>query len=108
MTRELIWGGFMELLGFTVPLINYHALSRRIQNTFKFNRTVDEVEEEEILLTVTSQCAYCNERPVLPHHMGCGHVYCYYCLKGNLMADESFQCTICDRSYTKFEAILVK
>ncbi|XP_058833191.1 peroxisome biogenesis factor 2 [Topomyia yanbarensis] len=105
MTRELIWTGFMELLGFTIPIINYHALKRRIRNFFRLESGPPGVGRIE--LNVDSKCVYCNERVTLPHHMGCGHVYCYYCLKGNLLADAGFQCNVCDFGSGIFEKVIV-
>ncbi|KAG4073624.1 hypothetical protein HA402_000848 [Bradysia odoriphaga] len=97
MTRELIWGGFMELLGFTLPLINYHSVKRKLRNIVSFSKRNFGVQpERRPLMTVNTRCAYCNERPTLPHHMGCSHIFCYYCLQGNLTADANFQCPICD------------
>lgn len=124
MTRELIWGGFMELLGFTIPLINYHSIKRKLRNIVSFSkRNLSAQTERRPMMTVTTKCAYCNERPTLPHHMGCSHIFCYYCLQvrfycvvytpssfyyvqllnllfvfmqGNLKADANFQCPICD------------
>ncbi|XP_055599814.1 peroxisome biogenesis factor 2 [Uranotaenia lowii] len=105
MTRELIWAGFMELLGFTIPIVNYHALKRRLKNFFKLESPQEGTKPVE--LTVNSKCAYCNERVTLPHHMGCGHVFCYYCLKGNLLADSGFQCNMCDSKCHSFEKVRV-
>ncbi|XP_055529800.1 peroxisome biogenesis factor 2 [Wyeomyia smithii] len=104
MTRELIWAGFMELLGFTIPIINYHALKRRLRNLLKLEAGPQAVRK--IQLDVNSKCVYCNERVTLPHHMGCGHVFCYYCLKGNLLADEGFQCNVCDFKSGTFEKVI--
>ncbi|XP_058463360.1 peroxisome biogenesis factor 2 [Malaya genurostris] len=105
MTRELIWAGFLELLGFTIPIINYHALKRRIRNLLKIESGLQ--SKKMIKLGVDSKCVYCNERVTLPHHMGCGHVYCYYCLKGNLLADTGFQCNVCDYGSGVFERVIV-
>ncbi|XP_053683111.1 peroxisome biogenesis factor 2 [Sabethes cyaneus] len=105
MTRELIWAGFMELLGFTIPIINYHAVKRRLRNLLKLESGSQVARK--IDLTVESKCVYCNERPTLPHHMGCGHVFCYYCLKGNLLADAGFQCNVCDFKSGIFEKVIV-
>lgn len=104
MTRELIWAGFMELLGFTVPIVNYHALKRRLRNLLKLESGAQEVKK--IQLDTGSRCAYCNERVTLPHHMGCGHVFCYYCLQGNLLADSGFQCNVCDFKSGIFEKVV--
>lgn len=82
MTRELIWGGFMELLGCTVPLINYRTLSRRLKNFWIYKeKDAELLKIDYARLTVDSMCSCCHERPLLPHQMGCPHIFCYYCLK---------------------------
>lgn len=95
MTRELIWGGFMELIGLVLPLINVHKVQRIVKNMFK----KDSLSGDHFVapkLTATTLCAFCGDRPTLPHHMGCcGTVYCYYCLQGNLESDPQFCCVKC-------------
>lgn len=101
MSRELIWGGFMELLGFTLPLINYHAVRRKLRNLMPFSSSSGGADGALVDLkphmSLDTQCAYCAERPTLPHHMNCSHIFCYYCLMGNVTADANFQCPICDK-----------
>ncbi|XP_062559363.1 peroxisome biogenesis factor 2-like [Armigeres subalbatus] len=104
MTRELIWSGFMELLGFTIPIVNYHALKRRLRNMLKLENAA--WKADRIVLDTGSRCVYCNERVTLPHHMGCGHVFCYYCLQGNRLADSGFQCNVCDFRSEIFERVV--
>lgn len=86
-----------ELLGFTLPLINYHYVRRKCRNLLNLvsPRSMDTGKDKKPLLDVRTNCAYCNDRPTLPHHMGCSHVFCYYCLKGNYLADSQFECPIC-------------
>lgn len=118
MTRELFWEGLIELVGITVPLINYHALKRR------FNRMVspagdrrDFREDVEVVqISRTTVCAFCEDRPRIPSHFGCGHVFCHYCLKvsgeredairmhfnfnylqANVLADKDFECPKCQK-----------
>ncbi|XP_055626804.1 peroxisome biogenesis factor 2-like [Toxorhynchites rutilus septentrionalis] len=105
MTRELIWAGFMELLSFTIPIINYRALKRKMRSILKLENQSQLSRKVE--LNVNSKCVYCNERVTLPHHMGCGHVFCYYCLKGNLLADSGFQCNVCDFKSGIFEKVVI-
>ncbi|XP_030372946.1 peroxisome biogenesis factor 2 [Scaptodrosophila lebanonensis] len=102
LTRELLWGGFMEILGLVLPIINF----RKIQRLFKswlFGQQLNGRRRESLnqklvvpKMTTLSTCIFCGERPTLPHHMGCGHIYCYYCLRANLLTDSSFICTKCD------------
>lgn len=82
MTRELFWEGFIELVGITLPLINYHAMKRRL-NSFVSNARpamMSQFAESGITVTRSSLCTFCNDRPTLPSHFGCGHIFCYYCL----------------------------
>jgi len=70
---------FQELFVFAVPLVNYRALKRRITNVFSRQRR--DAGNRDVVFTVDSKCAECSERLVLPHHMGCGHIFCFYCIK---------------------------
>lgn len=95
MTRELIWGGFMELIAVVIPLINVHKITRIIKSTFK-GEVLSSTEVISPKLTPVTYCAYCGDRPTLPHHAGCcGEIYCYYCLYGNLESDSRFCCVKC-------------
>ncbi|SPP85297.1 peroxisome biogenesis factor 2 [Drosophila guanche] len=101
LTRELLWGGFMEILGLVLPIINFRKLQRLLKSWTSgqhFSGKRREMDTKEILapkMMVGTTCTYCGERPTLPHHMGCGHIYCYYCLSANVLTDASFCCTIC-------------
>ncbi|XP_001957170.3 peroxisome biogenesis factor 2 [Drosophila ananassae] len=103
LTRELLWGGFMEILGLVLPIINFRKLKRLLKSwTFgglsgkKFESGgSSKVELLSPKMTVGSTCTFCGERPTLPHHMGCGHIYCYYCLSANILTDASFNCSVC-------------
>ncbi|XP_052888230.1 peroxisome biogenesis factor 2 [Anopheles moucheti] len=105
MTRELVWAGFMELLGITIPFVNYHALKRNIRNLLRLE--TPHRQDERVELNTETKCAYCNERVILPHHMGCKHVFCYLCLKGNQLADAGFQCNVCDFRSDTFRKVVV-
>lgn len=97
MSRELLWNGFMELLVFTLPLINYRFLRRKAINLFSWRR---KPSQGQIIPEISSstKCAVCGEASVLPHHMGCSHVFCYYCLKANVCADNEYECPLCGTS----------
>ncbi|XP_073840853.1 peroxisomal biogenesis factor 2 [Musca autumnalis] len=104
LTRELLWGGFMEILGLVLPIINFRKVQRVARNMFK-SKKAEEIDEaghplhptnRKPKLTPTTTCAYCGQRPTLPHYMGCEHIYCYYCLSANISTDSKFCCTACD------------
>ncbi|XP_017841427.1 peroxisome biogenesis factor 2 [Drosophila busckii] len=101
LTRELLWGGFMEILGLLLPIINFRKINRLLKSVVYGDSTQSRRRESvskelvAVQLTTNSTCTYCGERPTLPHHMGCGHIYCYYCLSANLLTDANFGCTKC-------------
>ncbi|XP_044743742.1 peroxisome biogenesis factor 2 [Chrysoperla carnea] len=102
MQREILWHTFIELLLIVLPLINYHSWVRRFKNLSPWNTNSNQHHiEAPRVFTITTKCPNCNEKPVLPHHMGCSHIFCYYCLKGNLEADTGYQCPVCNFSGQK-------
>uniref|UniRef100_A0A0A1XED4 Peroxisome biogenesis factor 2 n=2 Tax=Zeugodacus cucurbitae TaxID=28588 RepID=A0A0A1XED4_ZEUCU len=105
LTRELLWGGFMEILGLLLPVINFRKIMRFLNRTLKsvnVNTTENrrKASDDKVILHSNTICAYCEERPTIPHHMSCGHIYCYYCLSANISTDASFNCTKCGASST--------
>lgn len=66
-----------------IPLINYYKVKRFIRQWNPFSETnygmsTVEIERE---ITINTKCAHCAQNPILPHHMGCSHIFCYVCLK---------------------------
>lgn len=122
-----------ELLGYSLPLINYHYVRRKFRSVIRIAmgsyNTTAQSERLKPKLTINSKCEYCNERPTLPHHMGCKHIFCYYCLQvnsissiyinrtvnnwigtsfllqGNLLADDKFECPACGWNSDVVDAI---
>ncbi|KAJ9591082.1 hypothetical protein L9F63_002363 [Diploptera punctata] len=95
MTRELLWHGFIEFLIFAIPLINYHSVKRKLFNLMPWKKKRKDIAHRRAVYTLNTKCAACNEHPVIPHHMGCSHVFCFYCLKANVLADEKYECPLC-------------
>ncbi|CAG9771334.1 unnamed protein product [Ceutorhynchus assimilis] len=97
LARELLWNGFIEILVYMIPLINYYKLKRFVKQYNPFGQrtqTTNMITDRE--LTINSKCAHCHLAPILPHHMGCPHVFCYVCLKGNQAADAKYECPSCE------------
>ncbi|XP_046393297.1 peroxisome biogenesis factor 2 [Ischnura elegans] len=92
MTRELLWHGFAELLAFTLPLVNYHYLKRKIGSLIF---TKEPVEAMDACLDHNTLCSLCEEPPILPYKIGCPHIFCYYCIKAQMIADSQFECNVC-------------
>ncbi|XP_020630500.1 peroxisome biogenesis factor 2-like [Orbicella faveolata] len=92
MTRELLWHGFAEFVFFLLPLINIHKLKNLIVR--RFSSPASLVKQPSIKVAC-HECGICNEPPTAPHQGQCGHVFCYYCIKANSLADPSFPCPLC-------------
>ena len=95
MNREILWHGFTEFIFTVLPLVNVSRLCRWCR---------DVVMKCGIQLprpAVDNCCPVCNSVPCMPHLPDCGHVHCYYCLKSNVLADERFQCGICNLPVTQ-------
>lgn len=95
MTRELLWNGFIEVLVYMLPLINYHKITRTLRHLNPLHEKRS-AKFEERRLCLDTRCPHCREYPVHPSHMGCAHVFCYSCLKGNQLADAKYECPVCE------------
>jgi len=67
-----------------------------IASRSKSDQTAVKVEP---VITIHTTCAICSQRPIIPHHIQCIHVFCYYCIRGSVIADSDFSCPVCDFSY---------
>lgn len=134
-TRELLWNGFIvsrrhfkclcktdlliqEILVYILPIINYHKIKRIVNKVNPFASVSSFARlQNTASMSVDTKCVYCAETPILPHHMGCKHIFCYICLKvsftmpglagkvlinlllqGNQIADSQFECPVCGYS----------
>lgn len=95
MTRELLWHGLIELFTLGIPMLNYHYLKQKIRR-FWYRSKQDGIKRTFPIMNESTVCAYCKEKPILPTHAGCEHVFCYYCLSANFAATNVFLCPECD------------
>ncbi|KAJ3362562.1 peroxisome assembly protein (Peroxin-2) [Kappamyces sp. JEL0680] len=78
-----------------VPLLNFRSTKRYIKNVL--GMTLDKNAGQ---IPPTS-CLIChaNGRPsstiTVPYRTNCNHLFCYYCIKSNMLSDPSFACPRC-------------
>ncbi|XP_049767131.1 peroxisome biogenesis factor 2 [Schistocerca cancellata] len=97
MVRELLWHSFSEILNLALPLINTITI-RRWFNWLRRSRGTSGRYQQPIVnpvFTTTTRCAVCNEPPIQPQCIGCTHIFCYYCVQANVLADPQFECPLC-------------
>lgn len=86
MNREILWHGFSEFIFFVLPHFNVFAIRNWLRRVAlsPYSSPTDH-----------SVCVFCEKPPTRPSVTQCGHVYCYYCLQANCMADSRFSCSVC-------------
>ena len=68
-----------ELLLFLLPLVSV----QRVKNTvlrWVAPRTLTSQPSEQRSRADLMECVVCGDWPVHPHHIGCNHVFCHYCI----------------------------
>lgn len=67
-----------EILMFALPLINIHRAKRWFSEMIQ----QEESPDPQCALNIkNSECAVCDETPIIPQEAKCRHIFCYYCLK---------------------------
>ncbi|CAK1553767.1 unnamed protein product [Leptosia nina] len=98
-TRELLWHNFIELIGTTLSLVNMFGLRQKLSKVLKYvwwrNHVRTSTKSLPASMNINTVCASCSDKPILPHVMGCAHIFCYYCLKANKIADADYACPKC-------------
>ncbi|XP_050539934.1 peroxisome biogenesis factor 2 [Daktulosphaira vitifoliae] len=96
MTRELLWHGFSELLLFTLPLINYQSMKHKVGRII-YSQSKDSTKyiEKTPILNARTVCSICQDKPIIPHHIKCSHVFCFYCINSMRLVDDKFECPEC-------------
>lgn len=94
MTRELIWHGLIELFTMGLPMINFHYWKQLIRNLWIKKKYI--IRKTFPIMDSSTLCCYCKDTPIIPTHAGCEHIFCYYCLKANFTAVNTFICPDCD------------
>jgi len=109
MNRQLVWHGFTEFILFIMPLINIDKIKGYIYRMFvnrassNHNQIAHSTPQMKQQLYTQQQqmalqkCPICMIDPInIPYSADCGHLFCYYCIKTNIMIDSSFMCPKCN------------
>ncbi|CAB3986924.1 Peroxisome biogenesis factor 2, partial [Paramuricea clavata] len=91
MNRDILRSGLAEFLFCILPMINIPRLRNTLLRLMW--KKPDAMEDGKALLM--SHCGVCGELPTNVHQTRCGHMFCYICIKANVMGDPSFLCPVC-------------
>ena len=100
MNREILWHGFSEFIFYILPHFNIFAVRNWLRRSLRFAKMDNGASDLQVVNF--EQCSFCEGAPTMPHIAECGHVYCYYCLRANCLADSNFPCSICSRPVHKW------
>ncbi|KAJ3315027.1 peroxisome assembly protein (Peroxin-2) [Boothiomyces sp. JEL0838] len=90
---------FTEFFVSVIPLLNFSSIKKKLVGRL-FKEKVDLPE---------NQCMICHQNKksnpivIMPYKTNCSHLYCYYCVKSNMVADPSFACPRCNVTITDIE-----
>lgn len=102
ISREILWHGLDEFLGFTLPLINIYRIknyAKRFWLSCCKRNTLPTFKRKNF------DCSICGSIPNFPHTIGCEHLFCYYCIASMLLVDPTFVCIDCDFSANGINSI---
>ena len=99
MNREILWHGFSELVFYILPHFNLFAICNWLRRSL---RGAKDKGAADLQVANFEHCSFCEGSPTMPHVAECGHVYCYYCLRANCLADSNFPCSVCSRAVHKW------
>ncbi|XP_013091719.2 peroxisome biogenesis factor 2-like [Biomphalaria glabrata] len=105
MTRELMWHGFSEFLFFLLPLINFQRIKNTLNRWVRGQSSSTKGHLQQRTHTDLTSCAICEDWPVMPREIGCRHVFCYYCIQANFLADPNFTCPLCGHPVVSEDSI---
>lgn len=101
MNQELLRETLAEFLTFAIPILNLQRVKRFAANALASlwpysshesqMTSIDDRTNDDFTI-----CAICKNSPVTPYEIGCRHIFCYYCLYSNQLADNNlFSCVSC-------------
>jgi len=102
MRTELVRSTISETLFIILPLINFKKVSNTIQYYLK-KVSYMRKDNDNIDKTLDYICKICSERTVNPYISECEHMFCYYCIMGNIQNDNSYMCPVCDAVIRNFK-----
>jgi len=89
LNRQVVWQTFTEFVLFFMSIVSFQSLTSRLSKLLPLKRS----KENEL---PPHMCAICNSTTIsTPHITNCGHTYCYYCIKSNMMSDAYYACPRC-------------
>ncbi|ESN91536.1 hypothetical protein HELRODRAFT_165589 [Helobdella robusta] len=96
--REILWNGFTLL--FTKQYSKSRQRNNKItgdihQAVNRATTTTTKDGDKNIDEETYKSCPICNEWPFNPQQIGCGHVFCYYCIHSQYKDDSGLCCPLC-------------
>lgn len=100
MRKEMIWESTAQTIIAVLPLVNIKKLSNFVLRTSIHLNLISSADEVDMIT-----CPICQEKVTNPHsavkqidNLPCHHMFCYFCIQSNLIADANFACPVCGKA----------
>ena len=102
MRRQIITETIIAIL----PFINFAKLFDVIQT--QYYKVGGKTYQSEVNLHESFTCSICREKVINPYTSHCKHIFCYYCVKGNMDNITDFTCPVCNEVILSTEPLDVE
>lgn len=102
MRRQIITETIIAIL----PFINFAKLFDVIQT--QYYKVGGKTYQSEVNLHESFTCSICREKAINPYTSHCKHIFCYYCVKGNMDNITDFTCPVCNEVILSTEPLDVE
>ena len=101
---EILWHGFTEFVMCVLPFVNVTFIKNWSKHTLMhyFPKLKTALIDPKMGVSL---CGVCGDTPTMPHLGSCGHVFCYYCISANKMADKNFKCNTCSEVVLNYKPL---
>ena len=96
MRKEMVWDQTTNTILAIIPFVNFQKVFYQLNKQYRriFPSTVSTTQgrsHEDIL-----KCGICLEQVINPYiTSSCHHIFCYFCLQGNVSLHQDFSCPYC-------------
>ncbi|XP_053206615.1 peroxisome biogenesis factor 2-like [Panonychus citri] len=99
INRNLLWTSISEILSFLIQIVDFKRIGLIVkqQVTSKLTSSVKLSNEETRKPKDYRICAICDNWPNNPYHIGCKHIFCYFCIYSDFLqyGGSSYSCSQC-------------
>lgn len=98
VNRNLMWTSISEILSYLIQIVDFNRIGLIIRQKVISKLAPSNLSSEKNRESRDYRiCAICDEWPNNPHHIGCKHIFCYFCIHSDYMqyGGSAYSCPQC-------------